>query len=189
MTTRNIVRENSHPRFINCSQDSDEDLMKVLYQELKKLAVGRMASERYGHTLGPTSLVHEAWLRLEKSSPEVWRDRTQFYAAASEAMRRILVESARRRLSQKRGSGAEAVPLEDIQLSSEIPDESILKVHEALDQLAKEDPLKAQIVKLRFFSGLEHQEIAELLMVNEKTVRRHWTLAKVFLYQAIEELE
>jgi len=167
--------------------DPDEDLMKVLYQELKILARGRMAAEKAGHTLGPTALVHEAWLRLEKSSPETWRDRSQFYAAASEAMRRILVESARRRLAIKRGNGAEVVPIEDLQIAADMDDEKILGVHEALDQLTKEDPLKAQIVKLRFFSGMEHQEIATLLEVNEKTVRRHWALAKVWLYQAIAE--
>ncbi len=175
------------PRFVHCLQDPDEDLMKVLYQELKKLAYARMAAEREGHTLGPTALVHEAWLRLEKSSPEAWRDRSQFFAAASEAMRRILVESARRRLAIKRGSGTEAVPLEELEIPGEIDDEKIIEVHEALDQLAKEDPLKAQIVKLRFFSGMEHQEIATLLNVNEKTVRRHWALAKVRLYQTITE--
>ena len=176
------------PRFVHCLQDPDEDLMKVLYQELKKLAYARMAAEREGHTLGPTALVHEAWLRLEKSSPEAWRDRSQFFAAASEAMRRILVESARRRLAIKRGSGTEAVPLEELEIPGEIDDEKIIEVHEALDQLAKEDPLKAQIVKLRFFSGMEHQEIATLLNVNEKTVRRHWALAKVRLYQTITEV-
>ena len=175
------------PRFVHCLQDPDEDLMKVLYQELKKLAYARMAAEREGHTLGPTALVHEAWLRLEKSSPEAWRDRSQFFAAASEAMRRILVESARRRLAIKRGSGTEAVPLEELEIPGEIDDEKIIEVHEALHQLAKEDPLKAQIVKLRFFSGMEHQEIATLLNVNEKTVRRHWALAKVRLYQTISE--
>jgi RNA polymerase sigma factor (TIGR02999 family) len=177
------------PRFVYCLQDPDEDLMKVLYQELKILARSRMASERAGHTLGPTALVHEAWLRLEKSSPEAWRDRSQFFAAASEAMRRILVESARKRLAVKRGAGAEAVPLEDLQISGEVEDEKILAVHEALDDLAKQDPLKAQIVKLRFFSGMEHQEIATLLQVNEKTVRRHWAVAKVMLYETINGLE
>jgi len=175
------------PRFAKFQADPDEDLMKVLYQELKVLARSRMAAERSGHTLGPTALVHEAWLRLEKSSPEAWRDRSQFFAAASEAMRRILVESARRRLAEKRGAGAEAVPLDDLEISTDMDDEKIVAVHEALDQLSKEDPLKAQIVKLRFFSGMEHQEIAVLLEVNEKTVRRHWTLAKVMLYKSIRE--
>ena len=177
------------PRFFHCLKDPDEDLMKVLYQELKILARSRMAAERAGHTLGPTALVHEAWLRLEKSSPEAWRDRSQFYAAASEAMRRILVESARKRLAVKRGAGAEVVPLEDLQISGEVEDEKVLAVHEALDDLVKQDPLKAQIVKLRFFSGMEHQEIATLLQVNEKTVRRHWAVAKVMLYETIKGLE
>jgi len=173
------------PRFALCLEDPNEDLMKILYHELKILARGRMAAEKAGHTLGPTALVHEAWLRLEMSSPETWRDRSQFFAAASEAMRRILVESARRKLAWKRGRGAESVPLEDLEIAADMDEEKILAVHEALDQLAKEDPLKARIVTLRFFSGMEHQEIATLLEVNEKTVRRHWALAKVWLYQAI----
>jgi RNA polymerase sigma factor (TIGR02999 family) len=146
---------------------------------LKKIAAGRMAAERQGGTLHATALVHEAWLRLQKSSPEQWRDRKQFFAAAAEAMRRILVEAARRRLASKRGAGEAAVPLDGLDLPAPVNDERLLGIHEVLDQLEAEDEIKARIVKLRFFSGMNHDEIAALLGVNEKTVRRHWELAKI----------
>ena len=146
-----------------------------------------MAMERPGMTLNTTALVHEVWLRLEKSSPDQWRDRAQFFGAAAEAMRRILVEAARRRLSAKRGGGAEIVRLDGPDSGEIAEDRRLLGVHEVLDALEAEDPLKARIVKLRFFSGLENQEIAALLEVNGKTVRRHWELAKIWLYRAIRE--
>ena len=150
-----------------------------LYAELHKIARGRMAAEREGHTLDATGLVHEAWLRLEKSAPEEWRDRKQFYAAAT-------VEAARRRLAAKRGGGQEAVPLDDdLPVPAPVADERLLGIHEVLDQLEEEDETKARIVKLRFFGGMKHDEIAALLEVSEPTVRRHWNLAKMWLYEAI----
>lgn len=177
-------------RWLNDSSDSrDEELFTVLYQELKKIAGAKMAGERSGHTLGPTALVNEAWIRLEKSSPAQWRDRSQFYAAAAEAMRRILIEAARRRLAAKRGGGETVVSADEIDIPSPMPDENLLKVHDALDQLEKEDEMKARIVKLRFFGGLKNGEIAALLDVNEKTVRRHWSVAKVLLFQTLKEEE
>jgi RNA polymerase sigma factor (TIGR02999 family) len=177
-----------YTRWLNASTDSGEDdLFAGLYAELKKIAAGRMAIERQGGTLDATALVHEAWLRLQKSAPEKWRDRKQFFAAAAEAMRRILVESARRRLAAKRGAGEDAVPLDGLDLPSPVADERLLGIHEVLDQLALEDELKAHIVKLRFFGGMNHDEIAALLEVNEKTVRRHWSLAKIWLYRAMNK--
>lgn len=176
-----------YTRLLNDSAaPGDHDLFAGLYAELKKIAGGRVAIERQGGTLDATALVHEAWLRLQKSAPGQWRDRKQFFAAAAEAMRRILVEAARRRLAAKRGAGADAVPLDGLDLPAPVADERLLGIHEVLDQLEDEDEIKARIVKLRFFSGMSHDEIAALLEVNEKTVRRHWTLAKVWLYRAIE---
>ncbi len=172
-------------RFDNFTQIPGEDLITRLYRELKQMAHGRLVHEKAQLTLNTTALVHEVWLRLEKSSPDRWRDRAQFFAAAAEAMRRILVEAARRRLAVKRGAGVDVLPLEGIEVGSAATDERLLAVHEALDRLEAEDPQKAQIVKLRFFSGMEHNEIAALLSVNEKTVRRHWTLAKVWLYREL----
>lgn len=133
--------------------------------------------------------MHEAWLRLERSASRQWRDRAEFYGFAAEAMRRILVESARRRLSAKRGGGAAKVPLEenDLPVTSPLPDDRLLEVHEVLDQLEAEDEIKARIVKLHFFGGMNHSEIAALLEVNEKTIRRHWEIAKVWLYRSLEK--
>jgi RNA polymerase sigma factor (TIGR02999 family) len=175
-----------YTRVLNAATASgDEDLFAGLYVELKKIAAGRMAAERQGGTLDATALVHEAWLRLQNTAPERWRDRKQFFAAAAEAMRRILVESARRRMAAKRGGGESPVPLDGLDIPAPVADERLLGIHEVLDRLEAEDEIKARIVKLRFFSGMEHDEIAALLEVNEKTVRRHWALAKVWLYRAI----
>ena len=157
-----------------------------LYAELKRIAAGRMAAERPGGTLDATALAHEAWLRVQKSRPEEWRDRRQFFAAAAEAMRRILVDSARRRMAVKRGAGEAAVPIEGLDLPASVPDERLVEIHEVLDKLEAEDGMKARIVKLRFFGGMNHGEIAALLEVNEKTVRRHWAIAKVWLFRAME---
>ena len=174
-------------RWLNASVSSrDEEMFAGLYAELHRIARGRMAAERAGNTLDATALVHEAWLRLQRTAPDHWRDRKQFYSAAAEAMRRILVEAARRRLAAKRGGGETAIPLED---SPPVPgpmtDERLLLVHEVLDQLAAEDEMKACIVKLRFFGGMGHQEIAALLEVSEVTIRRHWAVAKVWLFEAL----
>ncbi|NOX99850.1 MAG: sigma-70 family RNA polymerase sigma factor [Verrucomicrobia bacterium] len=175
-------------RWLNASNETrDDELFVGLYGELKRIAASRMAGERADHTLNATALVHEAWLRLEKSAPDEWRDRKQFFAAVSEAMRRILVEAARRRLASKRGSGEVAIPESEVDISGPIPDERLLAVHEVLDQLEEEDEMNARIVKLRFFGGMKNDEIAALLEVNEKTVRRHWTVAKVWLYRALQE--
>jgi RNA polymerase sigma factor (TIGR02999 family) len=179
-----------YTRWLNDSPDArDGEMFAALYEELRKIARSRMQGERAGHTLGATALVHEAWLRLERDAPRQWRDRAEFYGFAAEAMRRILVESARRRLSAKRGGGAPKIQLEenDLPVTSSLPDDRLLEVHEVLDQLEAEDEIKARIVKLRFFGGMDHSEIAALLEVNEKTVRRHWEIAKVWLYRSLEK--
>jgi RNA polymerase sigma factor (TIGR02999 family) len=147
-----------------------------------------MARETPGQTLQPTALVHEAWLRLGADGQPNWQNRSHFLAAAAEAMRRILVENARRKLRLKRGGGQDFVEL-DASIEAPADDEKILQVHEALDALAASDPQKAQIVKLRFFSGLSYDEIAGLMGVNEKTVRRHWEVAKVQLFEIIKGSE
>lgn len=164
-----------------------EELLGLVYEELRQLARARMSREQPGHTLQPTALVHEAWIRLSnpnaKSGP--WANRAHFFAAAAEAMRRILVDNARRKQQLKRGSNPERVDFEDANLAAPTDDEKLLQVHGALDTLAAEDPIKAEIVKLRYFVGLNHHEIAEAMGVNEKTIRRHWEVAKVRLYQLI----
>jgi RNA polymerase sigma factor (TIGR02999 family) len=162
-----------------------EDLLVVVYDELRRLAAARMAREQPGHTLQPTALVHEAWLRLASTEGVHWQNRAHFFGAAAEAMRRILVDNARRKAQLKRGGNPERVDLPESQIMAPDGDDKVLQVHAVLDELAAEDPLKAEIVKLRFFVGLNHQEIAEALEVNEKTVRRHWEVAKVRLFQLV----
>ena len=163
-----------------------EELLPLVYGELRKLAAHKMGNEAPGQTLQPTALVHEAWLRLGGDDQPAWQNRAHFLAAAAEAMRRILVESVRRKLRLKRGGGGERVELNESAIQAPAEDEKVLQVHAALEVLSIEDPEMAQIVKLRFFVGLSHEEIAALLGVNEKTVRRHWEVAKVRLFQSIK---
>jgi len=165
------------------------ELLPLVYDELRRLAAHKMGNETPGQTLQPTALVHEAWLRLGGDDQPEWQNRAHFLAAAAEAMRRILVESARRKLRLKRGGGGERVELHESAIEAPVGDEKILQVHEALEILSVEDPEKAQIVKLRFFVGLSHAEIAALLGVNEKTVRRQWEVAKVRLFQSIKAVK
>jgi len=163
------------------------ELLETIYAELRKMAAARMAGERSGHTLQPTALVHEAYLRLAGGDPH-WVNRRHFFGAAATAMRRILVDNARRRAAEKRGGGGQATVLdEEIHGLAPDADERLLQIHEALDRLEAEDPLKANIVKLRFFAGLDHHETAALLEINEKTVRRHWELARVWLFRTIRD--
>ena len=178
-----------YTRWLNTADNArDDEIFAGLYAELRRIARSKMAGERQGGTLDTTGLLHEAWLRLERSAPEQWRDRKQFYAAASEAMRRILVEAARRRLAAKRGGGAGAIPLhDDLLVPAPIADDRLIEVHEVLDRLEAEYPMDARIVKLRFFSGLGNADIATLLEVSERTVERHWKLAKLWLYRELRE--
>jgi RNA polymerase sigma factor (TIGR02999 family) len=161
------------------------DLLPFVYTELRQMAAAKLAKEAPGQTLQPTALVHEAWLRLGGDTQPSWENRGHFFAAAAEAMRRILVENARRKLRLKRGGGQERVELHESAIAAPAEDEKVIEVSEALEALAREDPQKAEIVKLRFFVGLNNSEIAALLGVNEKTVRRHWEVAKVRLFQSI----
>jgi RNA polymerase sigma factor (TIGR02999 family) len=147
-----------------------------------------MARESPGQTLQPTALVHEAWLRLGGDQQPMWENRAHFLGAAAEAMRRILVEKARRKLRPKHGCNQERVELDDSAIALPAQDEQVLQVHEALESLASEDPQKAEVVKLRFFVGLKNEEIAALLGVSEKTVRRHWEVAKVKVFHSIRDL-
>jgi RNA polymerase sigma factor (TIGR02999 family) len=152
-----------------------DHVLSLVYEELRRLAASKMARENPGQTL-----------RLGGEAQPNWQNRTHFLAAAAEAMRRILVENARRKLCLKRGGDHERTDLDDSAIQAPAEDEKIVQVNEALDTLAKEDPQKAEIVKLRFFVGLGNEEIAALLGVNEKTVRRHWELAKIQLFQSIK---
>lgn len=162
------------------------DLMPLVYDELRKLAAHRMAGEKAGQTLQPTALVHEAWLRLNQSDRQEWRGREHFFSAAAEAMRRILVENARRKLRVRHGGQFERVEAEVIDLPIAADDEKCLQVHEALDRLAEVDSRKAVVVKMRMFIGLEVKEIAVALNASEKTVLRDWTFAKAWLSRELQ---
>ncbi len=163
-----------------------EELLPLVYQELRKLAAHKMAGEAPGQTLQPTALVHEVWLRLAGDEGARFENRAHFIAAAAEAMRRILIERARSKHRLRRGGDWQRVDLERVTLALEDPEETVLAVHEALNRLAGRDPLKAEIVKLRYFVGMSHQEIATALGIAEPTVRRHWAYARSWLYAELK---
>ena len=162
-----------------------EELLPLVYEELRRLAAHKMASERPGQTLQATALVHEAWVKLAGSSQQQWRGRSHFFGAAAEAMRRILIDKARRRTAQKRGDGIQLEELNESRIELRAPPDEILAVSEALDQLAKKEPVSAEVVKLKYFVGMTLPEIAEALDVSLSTVERHWSFAKAWLRTAV----
>lgn len=165
---------------------TSEELLPLVYDELRRLAAHKMVGEVPGQTLQPTALVHEAWLRLSQQADARWQNREHFYAVAAEVMRRILVDRARRRQTRKHGGQLERVDLDAVELPGAGDDAVVLQVHDALERLAAEDPQKAEVVKLRFFVGLENAEVAAILGISEKTVQRHWAFAKAWLYRAMQ---
>jgi RNA polymerase sigma factor (TIGR02999 family) len=165
-------------------------LLPVVYDELRRLAAHKMAQEAPGQTLQPTALVHEAWLRLVGGSERrTFHNRTHFFNAAGEAMRRILIDRARRRQRVRHGGGQERVDASDVELAAPESDERLLAVHDALDQLAIEDPHKAEVVKLRFFVGMTDREAAEALGMSERTVERYWAYSKAWLFRHLDEVK
>lgn len=164
---------------------ASEELLPLVYDELRRIAATRMANEAAGQTLQPTALVHEAWLRLVGGGDRTWQNRAHFFGAAAEAMRRILIENARRKSRLKRGGGLARVDLDEIELADTTPDDKILLIDEALGRLEAEDPGKARIVSLKFFGGLTNQEVAQSLGVTERTVERQWAFAKAWMFRCI----
>ncbi len=163
-------------------------LLPLVYDELRKLAAQRLAQERPGQTLSATALVHEAYLRLvDVERGQQWNSRGHFFAAAAEAMRRILVDNARRKERPKHGGGWQRVELDEALCPADDGAEQVLLLSDALDRLAQESPEKAALVKLRFFAGLSAQEAAEVLGISRATADRHWAYAKAFLYCALED--
>jgi RNA polymerase sigma factor (TIGR02999 family) len=165
-----------------------EKLLPLVYEELRRLAAAKMAQQPAGQTLQATALVHEAYLRLVGAERPGWADRHHFFAAAAEAMRHILVDNARRKRCAKHGAGQKRLDVDQIDITAGVPEDKLLLVSEALEKLALEDPLPAEVVKLRYFVGLTHAESAQVLGLSEATVRRHWDFARVWLYQAIRSL-
>jgi RNA polymerase sigma factor (TIGR02999 family) len=167
-----------------------DQILPLVYEELRKLAAAKMARETPGQTLQPTALVHEVWLRLGADDQPSWQNRAHFFSAAAEAMRRILIENARRRKALRHGGGvekisADAVPVE---IASPEADDELLLLHDALDALARHDPRKAELVKQRYFAGLELAEIAEIMQISERTVKRDWVYARAWLFNEIKQL-
>jgi RNA polymerase sigma factor (TIGR02999 family) len=160
---------------------ASEQLLPLVYDELRRLAAQKMAQERPGQTLQATALVHEAYLRLVGSeTPPLYRDRGHFFAAAATAMRRILIDNARRKQSGKHGGQRQREPLEDV-ADAETDDDDLLALNEAMQKLAVQDPLKAQLVELRYFGGLTADQAAEILGLSPSTADRHWAYARAWL--------
>ncbi len=158
------------------------ELLPLVYGELRRLATYKMSNEAAGHTLQPTALVHEAWLRLGGDDAPSFQNRSHFFSAAAEAMRRILIEHARRRLAAKRGAGVEVVQLDELEISSPAAnDDQLLAMNEALEKFAAFDPRKAELVKLRYFVGLNFEETAAALGIAVPTAKQWWAYSRAWL--------
>ena len=168
-------------------QEAAAQLMPLIYRELRRLAVRRLRYERRGHTLQATALVHEVYLKLAGQPSAKWQSRTQFFAVASQLMRRILVDYARTQQRIRRGGKQERVSLEEVLLIATERTEEVLAVHESLSRLEKLDTRQGRIVELRYFGGLTVDETADVLHISSKTVIREWNMAKAWLYGELKE--
>jgi len=168
-----------------------EQLLPLVYDELRRLAAAKMAQEKPGQTLQATALVHEAYLRLvDGEKAQHWDSRGHFFAAAAEAIRRLLVEQARRKQRLKHGGEHRRVPFEELELACAVPSEQLLTLNEAISRLEQESPEKSQVVQLRFFAGMNHEEVADVLGISAVTARRHWRYARAWLRREMRiELE
>jgi RNA polymerase sigma factor (TIGR02999 family) len=162
-----------------------EQLLPLVYDELRRLAASKMANEAAGHTLQPTALVHEAWLRLVGDDTPRFENRAHFFGAAAEAMRRILIDRARQKRALRHGGGQQRLELDQVELPFHGDDDQLLAVNEALDKLAAAHPMEAEIVKLRYFVGLTHDETAEALGISVRTVKYYWAHARAWLFHEI----
>jgi RNA polymerase sigma factor (TIGR02999 family) len=178
---------------LNRLQEGDhqapDELLAMVYQELRKLAAAKMAREPSDHTLQATALVHEAWLRLGGDAQPDWQNRAHFFASAAEAMRRILIERARSRRARRHGGGLERVEVDDsaLRIATEGADDEMLAVHDALDRLERHDARKAKLVKLRYFVGMTIDETAKVLGIAVPTAKRDWSYSRAWLFKEIEQ--
>lgn len=161
------------------------ELLPLVYDELRQLAAQQMAHERPGQTLQATALLHEAYLRLVGPNQPPWQGRRHFIAAAGEAMRRILVEQARSKARLKRGGDRDRIDLDQVELSCAAPADELLAIHEALERLATEEPVAAQVVKLRYFVGLSIEDVADSIGMSRSTAYEHWSYARAWLHNAL----
>jgi RNA polymerase sigma factor (TIGR02999 family) len=165
---------------------STDELLPVVYNELRRLAAHKMSAEPAGHTLQPTALVHEAWLKLVAPPAQSWQNRAHFFGAAAEAMRRLLIARARRKGRQRRGAGAAHLDVDDLEIASPAPDDQLLALNDALDRFAALEPQQAELVKLRYFVGLKIDEAAEVLGISKATAKRWWAYARAWLFNEIQ---
>jgi len=165
-----------------------EELLPLVYAELRRLAAFKLAQQSPDQTLQPTALVHEAYLKLLGDGSHSWENRRHFFSAAAEAMRHILVDRARRKAAVRHGGGLQRVDLDQVILATETTDENILLINEALEKLATHDAATAELVKLRFFAGLTFPQAAEVLDLSERTAKRMWTYARAWLFKEIQKL-
>jgi len=163
-----------------------DKLLSLVYEELRRVAAAKMALEAPGQTLQPSALVHEAWLRLTGDQRRQWNDRTHFFAAAAEAMRRILVDNARRKGAERHGGGQQRVEIPELGSAVVESDDNVLAVNEALEKFAVLDPQKAELVKLRYFVGMTLEQAAEALGISERTAKRYWAFARAWLHEEIK---
>ena len=164
-----------------------EQLLVLVYDELRRVAASKLAMEAPGQTLQPTALVHEAWLRLVGDQKPSFKDRTHFFRASAEAMRHILIDRARQKKTKRHGGDYRRVDFEDLDLAAPSADEQLLAVNEALDKLALEHPIQADLVKLRYFAGLTNEEVAEALGISVSTAKNYWAFSRAWLLNEIEE--
>jgi len=162
-----------------------EEVLPLVYEELRKLAAAKMAQQPDGQTLQATALVHEAWLRLVDGPNRQYASRRHFFSAAAQAMRHLLIERARRKLRERHGGVLQRVDFDDVEIATPADDERLIQINTTLEELALLAPEKAEVVKLRFFVGLDEKEIAELLNLSPRTVERYWSYAKAWLFERI----
>jgi RNA polymerase sigma factor (TIGR02999 family) len=165
-----------------------DELLPIVYQELRRLAASKMANEPPGHTLQPTALVHEAWLRLVRAEQQTWENRAHFFGAAAEAMRRILIDRARRRRALRHGGGQQRldVDIHAFEIAAAAEDDQLLSINDALDKLGSQDQQAADLVKLRFFVGMTTEQAAKSLGIGEATAYRYWAYARAWLFREIK---
>jgi RNA polymerase sigma factor (TIGR02999 family) len=169
------------------NSSASEELLPLVYQELRRMAAHKMSAEPAGHTLQATALVHEAWLKLVDVPSQSWQNRAHFFGAAAESMRRILIDRARRKHTHRRGSGALHLDLDNLEIAHPLPDERLLALNEALDRFSLREPRQAELIKLRYFAGLKIEEAADVLGISEATAKRWWAYARAWLYSELTE--
>ena len=163
-----------------------DELLKLVYDELRRLAAFKMAQQAPGQTLQATALVHEAWLKLVGTENPTFKNRTHFFSAAAEAMRHILIDRARRKQTQRHGGRFERVEFDEFEIAAPSPDDQMLAIHESLEKFAVAYPLQAEVVKLRYFAGMTNEEVAQLLSISVRSVNNYWDFARAWLFEELE---